>query len=52
MAELYDIMGQPKRKTQIKNNTASIIITGLPKGIYVLNINIDGQIEGHQVIVE
>ncbi len=50
--ELFDIMGQSKRKVQIKNNAASIIVSGLPKGIYVLNINIDGKIEGHQVIVE
>ncbi len=50
--ELFDIMGQSKRKVQIKNNTASLPVAGLAKGIYVLNITIDGKVEGHQVIVE
>jgi hypothetical protein len=50
--ELFDIMGQSKRKVQIKNNTASLPVAGLAKGIYVLNITIDGKAEGHQVIVE
>ena len=52
MAELYDIQGQPRRNIQIKNNIASISVAGLPKGIYILNINIDEITEGHQVIVE
>ena len=51
-AELYDLMGHKKGKVEIVNNSATINVAGLPKGIYVLNINIDGQIEGHQVIVE
>ena len=50
--ELFDIMGQSKRKVKIKNNTASLPVAGLAKGIYVLNITIDGKVEGHQVIVE
>ena len=50
--ELFDIMGQSKRKVQIKNNTASLPVAGLAKGIYVLNITIDGKVEGHQVIVK
>jgi len=50
--ELFDISGQSRRKVHIKNNTASILVSGLPKGIYVLNINIDGKEEGHQIIVE
>lgn len=52
MAELYDLQGQPRRKVQIKNNIASISVAGLPKGIYILNINIDEITEGHQVIIE
>ncbi|RTY83162.1 T9SS type A sorting domain-containing protein [Flavobacterium sp. ZB4P23] len=52
IAELYDLMGHKKAKVEIVNNIATINVAGLPKGIYVLNINIDGQIEGHQVIVE
>lgn len=50
--DLFDITGQSRRKVQIKNNTASIPVSGLPKGVYVLNINIDGKEEAHQVIVE
>ena len=50
--ELFDIMGQSKRKVQIKNNTASLPVAGLAKGIYVLNITIDGKVEAHQVIVK
>ncbi len=50
--ELFDITGQSRRKAQIKNNTASINVSGLPRGLYILNLNIDGKVEGHQVIVE
>lgn len=50
--ELFDIMGQSRRKVEIKNNSASLSVAELKKGIYVLNINIDGKVEGHQVIVE
>jgi hypothetical protein len=49
---LFDLMGQSRGKVQIKNNSASLSVAGLKKGIYVLNINIDGKVEGHQVIVE
>jgi subtilisin family serine protease len=51
-AELYNINGQIKYKVEIINNIASINVTRLPKGIYVLKINIDGAIESHQVAVE
>ena len=52
IAELYDLMGHKKGKVEIVNTIAKINVSGLPKGIYILNINIDGQIEGHQIIVE
>lgn len=52
IVELYDIMGQPRKKAQIKNNTTTITVGGLPKGVYVLNIIIDGKTEGHQIIIE
>jgi Secretion system C-terminal sorting domain/Putative serine esterase (DUF676) len=51
-AELYDIMNQLKRSVLVAKNIASINVSGLPKGIYVLKINIDGNIESHQVAVE
>lgn len=50
--ELFDIAAQSRRKVEIKNNMASINVLGLPRGVYILNLNIDGKVEGHQVIVE
>ena len=50
--ELFDVMGQSRRKVAIKNNRASLSVSGLQKGIYILKINIDGKVEDHQVIVE
>lgn len=52
IAELYDFTGQSKQKVEVKHNTASINVAGLQKGVYILNINIDGNTEGHQVIIE
>jgi pimeloyl-ACP methyl ester carboxylesterase len=52
IAELFDMMGQPRKNVQVINNIASIDVSGLPKGIYVLKINIDGVIESHQVGVQ
>jgi lysyl endopeptidase len=52
IAELYDFSGQSKQKVEVKNNTASISVVGLQKGVYILNINIDGKTEGHQIIIE
>ncbi len=51
-AQLYDMMGESKRKITISNNVASIDVTGLIPGIYVLKINIDGVIESHQIAVQ
>jgi hypothetical protein len=51
-AKLYNINGLEKRSVSVVNNTAVINVSSLPKGIYVLKIDIDGVIESHQVIVE
>jgi Secretion system C-terminal sorting domain/Putative serine esterase (DUF676) len=51
-AKLYDINGLEKRSLSVTNNTATVNVSTLPKGIYVLKINIDGVIESHQVVVE
>jgi Secretion system C-terminal sorting domain len=51
-AKLYDINGLEKRSISVTNNTATINVSSLPKGIYILKINIDGVIESHQVVVE
>lgn len=52
VAELYDMMGQPRRNAEVINNIASVDVSGLPRGIYLLKINIDGVIESHQVAVQ
>jgi len=50
-ATLYNMMNEPKGNVQITNNIASLNVSGLPQGVYILKINIDGVIENHQVIV-
>ena len=52
IAELYNLMGEIKSSVTIKNNVATINATSLPRGIYLLKINIDGVVETHQVGVE
>lgn len=52
IAELYNMMGEVKRNVTITNNIATIDVSGLPREIYLLKINIDGVIETHQVGVE
>lgn len=52
VAELYNMMGEVKRNVSITNNIATIDVVGLPKGIYILKININGVIESHQVGVQ
>ena len=51
-AELYNMMGEVKRNVTVNNNIATIEVLGLPTGIYVLKINIDGIIESHQIAIE
>lgn len=50
--ELFDMMGQSKAKVEIVNNKATFSVRGLNKGIYVLKIVINNQVETHQVGVE
>ena len=49
---LFDIVGQAKSKVQITDNKANFSVQGLKKGIYILKIYIDNQIESHQIVVE
>lgn len=51
-AVLYDLKGQEKRSVTVVNNTASINVSNLKSGIYVLKIIVDGVTESHQVVVE
>ena len=50
--ELFNIMGLPVSKVQINNNQATFSVQGLNRGIYVLKIYINDQIEAHQIAVE
>ena len=50
--ELFDMMGQLKSKVEISNNKATFSVKGLNKGIYVLKIYINNQVESHQIAVE
>ena len=50
--ELYDIMGTLRSKVAINQNKATFSVLGLNKGIYVLKIYINDQLEAHQIAVE
>ena len=50
--ELFDILGFQKSKVEIVNNKAIFSVVGLPKGIYVLKIYVDDQLESHQIAVQ
>ncbi len=50
--ELYDMLGISRSKVEIKDNIASFSVLGLLKGIYVLKIYINDQVESHQIAVE
>lgn len=50
--ELFDMMGQSKAKVEIKDNKATFSVRGLNKGVYVLKIYINDQVESHQIVVE
>lgn len=50
--ELFDMMGQSKSKVRIIENKATFSVRGLNKGIYVLKIYINNQVESHQIAVE
>lgn len=50
--ELFDMMGQSKSKVEIIDNKATFSVHGLNKGIYILKIYINNQVESHQIAVE
>lgn len=50
--EFFDILGFSKTKVNIVNNKASFSVKGLNKGIYILKIYINNQVESHQISVE
>ena len=50
--ELFDMSGQSKSKIKISDNKATFSVKGLKKGIYVLKILINDQVESHRIAVE
>ncbi|TDP60357.1 T9SS type A sorting domain-containing protein [Flavobacterium dankookense] len=50
--ELFDLMGFSKARVEIINNKAIFSVTDIPKGIYVLKIYINDEVESHQIAVE
>ncbi len=50
--ELFDMMGQSKSIVEILNNKATFSVSDLNKGIYILKIYINDQVESHQIAVE
>ena len=50
--ELFDIMGLRRTKVEITDNKATFSVQGLNKGIYILKIYLNNQVEAHQIAVE
>lgn len=50
--ELFDLIGLSRSKVQIQDNKATFSVQGLNKGIYLLKIYINDQVESHQIAVE
>jgi Secretion system C-terminal sorting domain len=50
--ELFDMMGLSNSKVEIKDNKATFSVEGLRKGIYVLKIYLNDEIETHLIAVE
>ena len=50
--ELFDMFGFSRANVNIIDNKANFSVVGLPKGIYILKINVDGVTESHQIAVE
>ncbi len=48
-AKLYNMIGEQKATVSVIDNKASIATANLPKGLYILKIDIDGNIENHHV---
>jgi hypothetical protein len=51
VAILYDLNGVQKKQVDIINNNATMNVAGLPEGVYILKINVDGTDETHQIII-
>ena len=52
LAELFDLFGESKQKIEIINNKSTFSVSRLNKGMYILKIYINDQVETHQIVVE
>lgn len=52
LGELFDMMGLSIAKVEIINNKATFSVSTLNKGIYILKIHVNEQVESHQISVE
>lgn len=52
IGELFNLQGVSQSKVQIINNKATVNVKNLPKGIYILKIHINDNVETHQVIIQ
>lgn len=51
-AELYDIVGTKIIDVKLSENTSTLNTANLKKGIYILKIAVNGEIENHQIKIE
>ncbi|TXD81042.1 T9SS type A sorting domain-containing protein [Subsaximicrobium wynnwilliamsii] len=50
--ELFDMLGKPKLKIELQNNTAVFSVAPLNPGVYVLQIYLVNHMETHQILVK
>lgn len=51
-ASLYDALGKEIQSVEVLNSFVALNVEYLAKGIYTLRINIDGDIESHQIYID
>ena len=49
---IYDLIGQLRKTIKLTGFKGQIHVNDLPKGLYILKININGQLETHQVQID
>jgi hypothetical protein len=51
-AIMYDVLGVERKHISIESNMVYIDTSNLSKGIYILKVNLEGQIKTHKIVVE
>ena len=51
-AVMYDVLGVERKRISIESKMVYIDTNGLTKGIYILKVNLEGQIKTHKIVVE